>query len=89
MVGHLNVLTNAVNCTLTTRVQKSFTTYNTALAVSWLPTFHDMVSTHSHTTPPHSSSSPHLFPQLLTSPLTSPLTPTCVFRVSSASTSPQ
>ena len=47
MVGHLNIITNAVNCTLTTRAQKSFTTYLHSLGVSWLPTFHDMVGTHS------------------------------------------
>jgi acyl-CoA synthetase (AMP-forming)/AMP-acid ligase II len=40
MVGHVNIVTNAVNCSLATRVQKSFVTYTTAVAVSWLPTFH-------------------------------------------------
>ena len=42
MVGHVNVLYNAVNCTLTTRCQKSFDRYCNTVGVSWLPTFHDM-----------------------------------------------
>ena len=42
MVGHVNILYNAINCTLTTRCQKSFDRYCNGVGVSWLPTFHDM-----------------------------------------------
>ena len=42
MVGHVNILYNAINCTLTTRCQKSFDRYCNTVGVSWLPTFHDM-----------------------------------------------
>ena len=42
MVAHVNIVYNAINCALATRTQKTFERYLHTVAVSWLPTFHDM-----------------------------------------------
>lgn len=42
MLSHGNVLRNVINCTYMTRGGDSMETYGHTLAISWLPTFHDM-----------------------------------------------
>ena len=51
MVGHVNILYNAMNCTQTTRCQKTFDRYSNTVGVSWLPTFHDMGGVGFHIAP--------------------------------------
>ena len=42
MVAHVNIVFNVMNCSQATRAQKSFDLCMNSIAVSWLPTFHDM-----------------------------------------------
>jgi len=42
MVGHTNIVANVAGCTEQTRAGATFDKYRKTVAVSWLPTFHDM-----------------------------------------------
>jgi acyl-CoA synthetase (AMP-forming)/AMP-acid ligase II len=42
MVGHANIVHNVAGCTEETRAGSSYEQYRRTIALSWLPTFHDM-----------------------------------------------
>lgn len=44
MVGHSNIVANVAGCSEETRAGSKFSTFRQTVALSWLPTFHDMVS---------------------------------------------